>query len=88
MASVQVFHDVLQVVHDALQCITMFYKCFIMFHYVLQCLVSCATIGIVDCVAANCLWDSVNATGIGDNYAEIGNKAAGISGIAAKMILC
>ena len=57
-----------------------------MFYYVLQCLVSRATIG--DCAAADRLRDRDNATGIGDNTAgisdnsaEIGNNAAGIGNI-------
>ena len=59
-------------------------------------------VGIVDCMAANCLWDrdnaagigdnatgiEDNAAGIGDNSAEIGDKAAGIRNITAKVILC
>ena len=45
-----------------------------MFNNVLQCLVSRATIGI--------------ASGIGDNSAEIGNDAAGIVDITAKVIQC
>ena len=69
-------HDVLLVVHDVLQ----------VFHDVLRCLVSRATIGI-----AAARRDRENAAGIGDNSAvsaEIGDDAAGIVDIAAKVIPC
>ena len=59
-----------------------------MFYYVLQCLVSHATIGIADCTAADRLRDRDNAEGIADDSAEIGDDAAGIVDIAAKVIPC
>ena len=66
----------------------MFYKRFILFYYVLRCLVSRATIGIIASATADCLRDRNNGTGIGDNSAEIGDDAAGIVDIAEKVIPC
>ena len=59
----------------------MFYKCFMVFYYVLQCLVSRATIGIAASATADHLWGHDNAAGIGDDV-------AGIVDIAAKVIPC
>ena len=58
-----------------------------MFNNVLWCLVSRTTIG--DRAATDRLRDRDNAAGIGDDSAEeIGDDAAGIIDIAAKVILC
>ena len=73
-----------------------------MLNNVLRCLVSRATIGIGDRVAADRLRGCDNAAGIGDDSAEIGNNsteivnnpaeigddATGIVDIAAKVIPC
>ena len=50
------------------------------FYYVLRCLVSHAMIGIADR-----LRDHDNATGIGNNSAEIGDDAEGIINIATNL---
>ena len=59
-----------------------------MFNNVLRCLASRATIGIATLATADRLRDHDNAAGTGYNYAEIGNDAAGIVDIAAKLIPC
>ena len=59
-----------------------------MFNKILRCLVSRATIDIATSATAYCLKDRNNATGIGDNSAEIRDDAAGNINIAAKVILC
>ena len=54
-----------------------------MFYYVLQCLVSCTTIGIADRAAADRIReyrDHENDAGIGDNSTENGNDAEGPQG--------
>ena len=52
-----------------------------MFNKVLQCLVNRATIGIGDRAAADGLWER-------DHAAQIGDNAAGIGDIAARVIPC
>ena len=74
--------------HDVSQCFTSVSWCFTIFNNVLWCLVSRATIIIATSAAADHLRDRENATGIGDNSAEIGNDATGIIDIAAKVIPC
>ena len=59
-----------------------------MFNNVLRCLVSCATVGIADCMAADRLRDYDNAAGISASSAEVGDDATGIVDIAAKVIPC
>ena len=61
-----------------------------MFYYVLQCLVSHATIGIAASAttAADRLTDRDNVAEIDDNSAEIDDDAAGIVNIASKVIPC
>ena len=67
-----------------------------MFYYVLQCLVSCTTIGIANRAAADRIReyrDRENDAGIGDNSTENGNDAAGPQGwwivdSATKVIPC
>ena len=59
-----------------------------MFNNVLQCLVSCTTIGIT---ASATVWPSIaldcdNGAEIGDNTTEIGDDDAGIVDIAMKVI--
>ena len=68
----------------------MYHKCFMVLYYVQQCF----TMFIEWCndwhhcigesVAADCLRDSNNTTGISENSAEIGDDAAGIVDIARK----
>ena len=50
-----------------------------MFNNILQCLASRPTISIAACAAADRLWDRYNST-------EIGDDAAGIVDITAKVI--
>ena len=66
----------------------MFYKCFMMFNNVLLCLVSRATIGIAASATADRLRDHENVRGISDNSSEIGDEAALIVDIAAKVTAC
>ena len=74
--------------HDESQCFTSVSWCFTMFNNVLRCLGSRATIGIDARAAADRLRDRDNAAGIGDNSTEIGNDAAMIVDITAKVIPC
>ena len=59
-----------------------------MFNNVLHCLVSCATVGISDCVAADRLRDYDNAARISASSTEVGDDATGIVDIATKVIPC
>ena len=58
------------------------------YNYVLQCLVSRATIGIGNPAATYHLRDHDYAAGIGNNSTELGDDTAGIVDIAAKVIPC
>ena len=102
--SVRLFHDVSQCfksvswcftsVHDVLRCITMFDKCFMMFYYVLWCLLSRAT--TADTASATA-WPPITSAiattpqGVEEIFLiaeEIGDDAAGIVDIAAKVTPC
>ena len=86
----RVFHDVSQcfksfmMFYQGSSCFTSGYdvlQCFTIFNNVFQCLVSCATIGIRDRAATDRLRGRQNS-------AEIGDEAAGIINITAKVIPC
>ena len=71
------YHNVLNAFHDVLLCFMMFSESR-----------NDRRRRIGDRAAADRLRDRDNATGIGDNSAEIGNGAAGIIDIAANVIPC
>ena len=71
------YHNVLQVFHDVLLCLTMFSEPR-----------NDRQRRIGDRSAANRLRHRDNAAGIGNNFTEIGDDAAGIIDIAAKVIPC